>query len=619
MTTKVKKEENIPNITEAKAKDIIIKKSTLNVDNAIIFIIKEIFCNNTNEDVKFPNISRKRNKNEYNLIVKFIDLMNVMFEYDIEKRDKIYKSPVKSIKYNELINIISAIDKYIKNVELNSLLKNKKMLYDLYLILSKKIKPDKKENDLKMIELIDQIILALGFILKNNTIIKFITFKMIKYHFLKDKEKKKIDFPDCLINVENEICLNMIIDLFNDKFENGTLVLISYVILRFESVQPYIKTYDFTIIKETLQNCIHKIKNRYPSDFIITVETLIILFIEEYENLNNNNKDEKEIKIQPSKEKISANNDINDEEGVNTKNNNDNIQSTSGIIFNHPPTPKKGQNEIIDKNKENNEINTYNFDYKNIIENIKILLNKIKMEPQQNEELKNIFKTLIDQMKLLEGSNANLNSEILKLKEQLNSVNGEVNKLNGEVNILKDQNIKLNEDIVKLNNQNDEIKNILGKIQIREQGKRFLKSFNQYLNKKDLDEINDLKKAKTNGVYKKIFDIIRFRLEEAFDKFKNTEKFKLVINLTEKVCASLDKGNSNAHSLTMEIYQDNIDKYKDSKNIFSLSSPHLFCFLIGIDLKNDFDNSYSFLEEYFDKDLQLKSWRINTLKSYFTK
>ena len=28
-------------------------------------------------------------------------------------------------------------------------------------------------------------------------------------------------------------------------------------------------------------------------------------------------------------------------------------------------------------------------------------------------------------------------------------------------------------------------KNILGKIQIREQGKRFLKSFNQYLNKKD--------------------------------------------------------------------------------------------------------------------------------------
>ena len=194
MTTKVKKEENIPNITEAKAKDIIIKKSTLNVDNAIIFIIKEIFCNNTNEDVKFPNISRKRNKNEYNLIVKFIDLMNVMFEYDIEKRDKIYKSPVKSIKYNELINIISAIDKYIKNVELNSLLKNKKMLYDLYLILSKKIKPDKKENDLKMIELIDQIILALGFILKNNTIIKFITFKMIKYHFLKDKEKKRLIF-----------------------------------------------------------------------------------------------------------------------------------------------------------------------------------------------------------------------------------------------------------------------------------------------------------------------------------------------------------------------------------------------------------------------------------------
>ena len=56
-------------------------------------------------------------------------------------------------------------------------------------------------------------------------------------------------------------------------------------------------------------------------------------------------------------------------------------------------------------------------------------------------------------------------------------------------------------------------------------------------------------------------------------------------------------------------YQKEIDNYKEQKNILTIPCPHIFCFLLGIGFKNDIDTTYSFIDEFFDMNLDLKEWK----------
>ena len=48
------------------------------------------------------------------------------------------------------------------------------------------------------------------------------------------------------------------------------------------------------------------------------------------------------------------------------------------------------------------------------------------------------------------------------------------------------------------------------------------------------------------------------------------------------------------------------------------NSPNLFCFLVGLDITKDlFEESYSFLKDFFDNDMEFIDDKTLFLKSYF--
>ena len=78
--------------------------------------------------------------------------------------------------------------------------------------------------------------------------------------------------------------------------------------------------------------------------------------------------------------------------------------------------------------------------------------------------------------------------------------------------------------------------------------------------------------------------------------------------MIEKSFKSLQVGNHDAHSLTIDLYQNGIQRYKNNKHITYMDNPELFCFLYGLEISDDyFDDSFSFLNEFFNENLELKS------------
>ena len=84
---------------------------------------------------------------------------------------------------------------------------------------------------------------------------------------------------------------------------------------------------------------------------------------------------------------------------------------------------------------------------------------------------------------------------------------------------------------------------------------------------------------------------------------------KVVLNIKAEglTVDSLDKGNTSDHSLTIDVYNSKMQNYKNQKQVFAIANSHIFSFLLGIGLNQDFYKTYSFLTEYFDKNLDLKS------------
>jgi hypothetical protein len=95
------------------------------------------------------------------------------------------------------------------------------------------------------------------------------------------------------------------------------------------------------------------------------------------------------------------------------------------------------------------------------------------------------------------------------------------------------------------------------------------------------------------------------------------KKMNLVKILIEKSTSLILGGNDLAHHVEIEDYQEEIKAYKEEKNIKKLTSPLAFCLLISLGIPDDlFDNAYSFMEEYFDSELEME-YEENLLDLYF--
>ena len=596
------------------------KTSKLQNEEIIKFFLEKIFINDMDTKFKFPDVNEKRNKSLFNIIIKFVQLLSKLFESPEDKRKEIYISNLEQIKDKDLIIVINEVLKYERNIDMNSheikKLNNLINLYDIeYRIL-------KKYEDNTLNSLIDKAIIHIGFNTKNDVIIKFISFMLIKNVYLKNKEIKEIEFVHCQIDQSNEVCFNLLLDLFRHNYAENIELILSYVILRFNTFKELLKSYDMIKISKAAENSKNRIESDYSRNDFISIEKISMIFIEEYEKLSLDQNDNEPNKFvdNESENKIEENAIIID---------NDNIRGKDSTKINkeikEPNTNVKQElmtETLLDLNSDNQKENNKML-LENNIKKIKDLLSKINMENNSSSELIRLYKELFikidkleEELKETKKHSKEFEEELKEAKKQLedkaDKSKEDISELANEVNQLK-------EDINKLNKQNKKIKEMLSKIQCRELAKSFLFCHNLYLTKEDFEKINSYKYRECD-FYQKKSEIIVNRLRKRFSGYKNDKKLEIVINLVIKACLCLSKGNTNAHSFVMDVYNKDMDEYIEKNKLFSITYPYTFCFLKGIEVNENFDESYNFLSEYFDKNLDVISWKQpDFINSYLKK
>ena len=596
------------------------KTSKLQNEEIIKFFLEKIFINDMDTKFKFPDVNEKRNKSLFNIIIKFVQLLSKLFESPEDKRKEIYISNLEQIKDKDLIIVINEVLKYERNIDMNSheikKLNNLINLYDIeYRIL-------KKYEDNTLNSLIDKAIIHIGFNTKNDVIIKFISFMLIKNVYLKNKEIKEIEFVHCQIDQSNEVCFNLLLDLFRHNYAENIELILSYVILRFNTFKELLKSYDMIKVSKAAENSKNRIESDYSRNDFISIEKISMIFIEEYEKLSLDQNDNEPNKFadNESENKIEENAIIID---------NDNIRGKDSTKINkeikEPNTNVKQElmtETLLDLNSDNQKENNKML-LENNIKKIKDLLSKINMENNSSSELIRLYKELFikidkleEELKETKKHSKEFEEELKEAKKQLedkaDKSKEDISELANEVNQLK-------EDINKLNKQNKKIKEMLSKIQCRELAKSFLFCHNLYLTKEDFEKINSYKYRECD-FYQKKSEIIVNRLRKRFSGDKNDKKLEIVINLVIKACLCLSKGNTNAHSFVMDVYNKDMDEYIEKNKLFSITYPYTFCFLKGIEVNENFDESYNFLSEYFDKNLDVISWKQpDFINSYLKK
>ena len=199
---KISKEETI-------IKESIEKINTiLSLSNELIFLNEKIILKIIrflfNDDEELFHYLKKENENDFNLVNKFIELLALIFSLPLEMRKDIYKTNINTINNPEIVKIVIEITKildgakYIKND--NS---NLDKLYEIIFSIP-------KEN---LGELINFIFALIGYIVFHSTqFLSYILFFLLQNKYLVNDKIKDLNFEDNNINLNNDVCTNLLID-----------------------------------------------------------------------------------------------------------------------------------------------------------------------------------------------------------------------------------------------------------------------------------------------------------------------------------------------------------------------------------------------------------------------
>ena len=271
-------------------------------------------------------------------------------------------------------------------------------------------------------------------------------------------------------------------------------------------------------------------------------------------------------------------NEINEPFQKNIPQNNDNDAKTSNL---------KASNEEIfmnDMNLTNDQINSLTSQQ---------LFSIIKMQNIENqkrlaEKEEKFSKMLSNALSEKEEKFSKMLSNALSEKEEKFS------------NVLSEQKQAFESKISELEEEIKTLKYAIGKIQIRDLAKNFLKIFKNDLSD---EEIKKIKEDKTNRG-----KVTSSALKRKYSSYINNENFKIVDEMVEKSGVSLNKGNSLAHTLIFENYLNEIEMIKEKYNIAIIDNEKmekiLFLILIGIS-ENTFSNCFDFAVRYLDKEMKL--------------
>ena len=265
-------------------------------DKIFIDYLKYIFTNEFIQD-KFSFPKKKKEKKAYKYLKNYITILSILFKKDKNKRDALYRSD-KSEYGNEIVNLLSSLDTYIGkiNIEFNSD-KVKSQIFTFFFNYYSESKDTLSGS------------LTFYFYCLSFVIPKLNTLKLLFFHFLKRQFPsvfKALDYGDYYIDLSNINCINLMILFLNNLSEENIGISRIYAILlsKFEIVFSFYKgEIDINIIKKTVEQTYHSIKNK-RDNIIILIFDNFVSFLQNNIEESKENKIEKKINISTNENKI---------------------------------------------------------------------------------------------------------------------------------------------------------------------------------------------------------------------------------------------------------------------------------------------------------------------------
>ena len=424
-----------------------------------------------------------------------------------------------------------------------------------------------------------------------------------------------LDFNEKDINISEDTPLDLIIELFSKDQNDFESLVKSIIFVNYGALSKSIKNYKFNEILSAINSMYNRLKKiENLGSLSICVENVTTMLIDEL-----NAKKYQSKKKKKSKKANKAKKSKKDDTDLNIEINE--IENRGQSDYQKTTEAENKINEDIQDNKKEIFTQEKNKDEHTIIENNLIsdnknkmtqfdiyfnnLFNYLKANNMGNESIINDVKNIQKIMHCLEDDNNKIKMQMENMKLELNQ---DIVNLKNE-NVTLNQRVKnLEESVEYLTKENNNIKEILGNIQCRDLSKKFLRAFTINLTDNDWKQIRKNREKKGK--------IISERIKIMYPN-ADKKKMNLIKILIEKSSSLILEGNSLAHHVEIEDYQEDIEAYKKKKNIKKLTSPLAFCLIISLGIPYDlFDDAYSFMEEYFDSELDME-YEENLLDIYF--
>lgn len=554
--------------------------------------------------------------------------------------------------------------------------KNNNLLYQVYSHLFNIIQNDEE----KLAGLFDKYNFYSIFLFPNIPVVKFMLYNIIRGNFMNvmkvfDYEDfcPRLDNDNCLNFI--------VLFFENRESENIVLAFIyAFLFFKYEFVfhDYYDKKFSKVILEKAAIQTVDQIKSiTLKNDLIFEytytkyLANLNKFLQEEKINILNSSNDSKE------NEKNNLKNNIKNEKGdadfIKIDINQDPNKNQINNIINIPD--KKNENETKSKDKKtlqlkdnkNDEKNDFSLINKNKIKDTikvpKIVIkknfnydkNKLNPPLKVNENIKkenipmknnlievNLFnspskKNIINDLDNIKKDDENsIKNDSVKSKLEIIKDNGKENlssyeflkklyedmckrseedtkQSNERINLLEQKIIDVQKNSEKeINSLKIEIKNIkeiLGDIQERNQINNLFHSFKSLLNKDEKTAVKNDNSLKGT--------IYLNAIKRKYNKYLNNEKFKIFEEIIKRSGETLNSGNKEAHSLSLDVYKEQIEECKDKFNIH-VANVEKLAFLINIKMpENSFYKAYKYIDDYFQNNMETKILKGKTFEQSF--
>ena len=334
--------------------------------------------------IKKENI-HKWDKSSLQIMKKYIQILNVLYEFDDKKREEIYNKSLEQINDSSLNRIIKEFQ-FLINKTKNDFIQYSKEKNIIYLKLDE-ILSGQKQN---LFYIMDRYQINFSKIISEPDILKFIFFKIYRWKYINNNWK--IDLKNYYSNFNDETCLNLVLLFFEELDEIKRLIYLS-LIFNFDSIFKGKVNYSKELLKRAIDETYKNISIKLIDDK--NINSIIQNYLDNLKNglsfiknnikTKSNNEDEK-----TSTETKSSNGNSNGEESLNI-NEIDKLNSKSfeqDNDHNGVTTNNESSNTLtLEKMKEEleafkNEMRKKVSSLENQVEGLKSELNTIEIRDQ---------------------------------------------------------------------------------------------------------------------------------------------------------------------------------------------------------------------------------------------